>query len=226
MKRLLLLEDDKSLVTGLAFALRRQGYELDTARTLEQAGELWAQNPYDLLILDVCLPDGSGFDFCRQVRKSSNVPILFLTASDEETNIIMGLDLGGDDYMTKPFKLGVLFSRLNALLRRAGEAGCFGAVLASNGIELRLLEGQASKNGAPLELTAAETKLLSLFLQNPNIVLTKQQILSRLWDCEGDYIDGNTLTVYIRRLRCKIEDDPSTPKYLRTVRGVGYQWKV
>lgn len=138
----------------------------------------------------------------------------------------MGLDLGGDDYMTKPFKLGVLFSRLNALLRRAGEAGCSGAVLASNGIELRLLEGQASKNGAPLELTAAETRLLSLFLQNPNIVLTKQQILSRLWDCEGDYIDGNTLTVYIRRLRCKIEDDPSTPKYLRTVRGVGYRWKV
>lgn len=225
MERILLLEDDKSLATGLQFALRRQGYELDAARTLAEAGTLWAQNRYSLLVLDVCLPDGSGFDFCTQVRKTSNVPILFLTASDEEMNIIMGLDLGGDDYMTKPFKLGVLLSRVRALLRRAREFGA-GGVLASGGIELRLLEGTASKNGAPLELTAAETKLLSLFLQNPNIVLTKQQILNRLWDCDGDYIDHNTLTVYIRRLRCKIEDDPSSPKHLCTVRGMGYQWKA
>lgn len=226
MERILLLEDDQSLATGLGFALRKQGYTLDTARTLAEANACWGKECYDLLVLDVCLPDGSGFDFCTTVRKTSKVPILFLTASDEETNIIMGLDMGGDDYMTKPFKLGVLLSRVNALLRRARDFGAVGTVLASGGIELNLLEGQARKQGAPLELTVAETKLLRLFLQNPNIVLTKQQILNRLWDCDGDYIDGNTLTVYIRRLRCKIEDDPSAPKLLRTVRGVGYQWKV
>ena len=226
MEQILLLEDDQSLATGLGFALRKQGYALDTARTLAEAEAFWAKGRYDLLVLDVCLPDGSGFDFCTTVRKTSKVPILFLTASDEETNIIMGLDMGGDDYMTKPFKLGVLLSRVNALLRRARDFGAAGSVLASGGIELDLLAGQARKKGALLDLTAAETKLLSLFLQNQNVVLTKQQILNRLWDCDGDYIDNNTLTVYIRRLRCKIEDDPGAPKLLHTVRGMGYQWRA
>lgn len=140
MERILLLEDDKSLVTGLTLALGRAGYALDTARTLAEAGHLWQAGRYDLLMLDVTLPDGTGFDFCREVRRTSGVPILFLTASDEEMDIITGLDLGGDDYITKPFKLGVLLSRVHALLRRAGGFGAQQATeLCSGGIRVDLL---------------------------------------------------------------------------------------
>lgn len=226
MDRILFLEDDLSLVTGLSFAFCKQGFAADTARTLKEADALWADGKYDLLILDVSLPDGSGFAFCQKVRQASKVPILFLTASDEETSIIMGLDMGGDDYITKPFKLGVLLSRINALLRRAKNFEPAGTELRSNGIRVLLLQGQAFKNGEPLELTAAEYKLLCLFMQNPNTVLSKEQILDKLWDREGNYIDTSALTVYMRRLRMKIEDDPSEPKLLLTVRRMGYKWNV
>lgn len=276
MKKLFLLEDDQSLITGLTFAFQKQGFELDAARTLAEADALWAdrKDKYDLLVLDVTLPDGSGFDFCQKVRSTSNVPILFLTASDEEMNIIMGLDMGGDDYLTKPFKLAVLLSRVNALLRRAGTfrtAGTDGAAdrtyavsgisaaggtggasgagascaisragtaseagaapttdaeLTSNGITVRLLQSQAYKNGALLELTATEYRLLCLFMRNPNTVLTKEQLLGRLWDCDENYIDSSALTVYIRRLRMKIEDNPGKPKMLLTARGLGYKWSA
>ena len=193
MERILLLEDDKSLVTGLTLALGRAGYALDTARTLAEAGHLWQAGRYD--------------------------------ASDEEMDIITGLDLGGDDYITKPFKLGVLLSRVHALLRRAGGFGAQQATeLCSGGIRVDLLAGRAEKNGVPLELTAAEYKLLCLFLRSPGQVLTKETILNALWDCEGNYVDTNTLTVYIRRLRLKVEDDPGSPQRLVTVRGMGYRW--
>ena len=226
MTRILLLEDDLSLVSGLSFALRKQGYGLTVARSIREALSLWADGAYALLILDVSLPAGSGFDFCRRVRQSSGVPILFLTASDEETSVIMGLDIGGDDYITKPFKLGILLSRIHALLRRAQDAGVPEAELASNGIRVLLLQAQAYKHGAPLDLTAAEYRLLCLFMQHPNIVLSKEQILSRLWDCDANFVDDNTLTVYIRRLRMKIEDNPSEPQLLLTVRRMGYKWSV
>ena len=226
MKRLFLLEDDLSLISGLSFAFKKQGFELDVARTLKEAGALWADGKYDLLVLDVSLPDGSGFEFCKRVRSASKVPIIFLTASDEEVNIIMGLDIGGDDYITKPFKLGVLISRINALLRRAEDFAAADTELRSSGIKVLLLQGQAFKNGEPLELTAAEYKLLCLFMRNPGVVLTKEQILDKLWDHEGNYIDNSTLTVYIRRLRMKVEDNPSEPKVLLTVRRMGYKWSV
>lgn len=226
MKNLFLLEDDLSLVNGLSFAFKKQGFALDVARTLAEADALWADGKYDLLVLDVSLPDGSGFEFCQKVRRTSNVPILFLTASDEEMNIIMGLDIGGDDYLTKPFKLGVLLSRVNALLRRANAFGAADSVLESNGIKVLLLQGQVYKNGTLLELTAAEYKLLCLFMRSPNTVLTKELILDKLWDCDGNYIDSSALTVYIRRLRMKIEDDPGEPHLLLTVRGMGYKWNV
>ena len=226
MSKILLLEDDLSLVNGLTFAFQKQGYELDVAQTIVEANTLWADGKYDLLVLDVSLPDGTGFEFCKKVRQVSKVPIIFLTASDEEMNIIMGLDIGGDDYITKPFKLGVLVSRINALLRRTKDFGSMGTELQSNGIKVLLLQGQAFKNGELLDLTAAEYKLLCLFMKNPNMVLTKEQILDKLWDCEGNYIDSNTLTVYIRRLRMKIEDNPSEPQMLLTVRRMGYKWNV
>ena len=224
MNRILLLEDDLSLISGLSFALKKQGFEIENARTIKEAGEYWRKSRYNLLILDVSLPAGSGFAFCQTVRKESEVPIIFLTASDEEMNIIMGLDIGGDDYITKPFKLGVLLSRVNALLRRTKGIKKNDTELVSNGIKINLLQSQVYKNGEQMELTAGEYKLLCLFIQNPNIVLTKEQILERLWDCDANFIDSSTLTVYIRRLRMKVENNPSEPEMILTVRGMGYKW--
>jgi DNA-binding response OmpR family regulator len=226
MSRILLLEDDLSLVNGLSFAFKKWGFSLDVARTLLEAERLWEDGTYDLLVLDVALPDGSGFAFCKKVRQISKVPIIFLTASDEEMNIIMGLDIGGDDYITKPFKLGVLESRINALLRRANDFGAADTELVSNNIRICLLKGQAFKNGELLDLTAAEYRLLCLFMQNPNVVLPRERILEKLWDCEGSFIDSGSLTVYMRRLRMKVEDDPGEPRMLLTVRGMGYKWNV
>ena len=226
MSKILLLEDDLSLINGLSFAFRKQGFELAVVRTLKEANELWGEGKYDLLVLDVSLPDGTGYEFCKKVRQVSKVPIIFLTASDEEMNIIMGLDIGGDDYITKPFKLGVLVSRINALLRRAKGFNSTDTELQSNGIKVLMLQGQVFKNEKLIDLTAAEYKLLCLFMKNPNVVLTKEQILDKLWDCEGNYIDSSTLTVYMRRLRMKIEDNPSEPQMLLTVRGMGYKWNI
>ena len=209
MSNILLLEDDLSLINGLSFAFKKQGFELVVVRTLKEADSLQTDGKYDLLVLDVSLPDGTGFEFCKKVRQFSKVPIMFLTAADEEMNIIMGLDIGGDDYITKPFKLGVLVSRVNALLRRAKDFSSADTQLESNGMKVLLLQREAFKNGKLLDLTAAEYKLLCLFMRNPNMVLTKEQILDKLWDCDGNYIDSSTLTVYMRRLRMKIEDNPS-----------------
>ncbi len=226
MSKILLVEDDLSLIDGLSYSLRKQGFETDVARTVNEAAELWKDGKYSLLILDVSLPDGSGFDICRKVRLSSKVPIIFLTASDEEVNVIMGLDMGGDDYITKPFKLGILISRINALLRRTKDSGAADAELISNGIRLSPLQGRAYKNGIALDLTAVEYKLLCLFMQNPGNILSKEAMLNRLWDAVGNFVDDNTLAVYIRRLRTKIETDPSNPQMLVTVRGLGYKWNT
>lgn len=226
MKRIFFVEDDLSLIHGLSFALRQQGYEIVNARTCLEAENLWQDDSYDLVILDVTLPDGSGYDLCRLIRQTSKVPILFLTAADEETDIIMGLDIGGDDYITKPFKLAIFLSRVNALLRRSGGFRQPDNTLQSGGITVHQLTREVTKNGTPVELTASEYKLLCLFLEHPNLVLSPEQILGRLWDCEQNYIDSSTLTVYIRRLRAKIEDDPSNPKRIITVRRMGYKWNT
>lgn len=226
MKRLFLLEDDLSLINGLSFALKKQGYELEIARTTQEADALWMNGKYDLVILDVSLPDGSGFDFCKRIRQTSKVPILFLTAADEETDMIMGLDIGGDDYMTKPFKLAVFLSRINALLRRSENFNTPVTEFSSGGIRIRLLEGEAYKAGRPLDLTAGEYKLLCLFMEHPDQILSPEQILSKLWDCNENYIDSNSLAVYIRRLRTKIEDQPSEPRRIVTVRSMGYKWNT
>ena len=226
MKRLFLLEDDLSLINGLSFALKKQGYEIVVARTTLESDTLWADGTYDLVILDVSLPDGSGFDFCKKIRQISKVPVMFLTAADEETDIIMGLDIGGDDYITKPFKLAVFLSRINALLRRSENFNTAVTELSSGGISVQLLKGEVYKKGEPVELTASEYKLLCLFMENPDQILSSEQILSRLWDYNESYIDNNSLTVYIRRLRTKIEDNPGEPKRIVTVRGMGYKWNA
>ncbi|MBN1040315.1 DNA-binding response regulator [Clostridium botulinum] len=226
MKHIFFVEDNLSLINGLSFAMKKQGYEIDVARTILEADALWADNKYDLVILDVSLPDGCGYDLCRKIRKTSKVPIMFLTAADEEMDIIMGLDIGGDDYITKPFKLAVFMSRINALLRRSDNFVQADTELNSNGINVQLLKGEVYKNGEQLDLTASEYKLLSLFMENPDIVLSPDQILSKLWDCDKNYIDNNSLTVYIRRLRTKIEDNPSEPEKIVTVRRMGYKWNT
>ncbi len=226
MKRIFFVEDDLSLINGLSFAIQKQSYEIEIARTSLEAEKLWRDEVYDLVILDVSLPDGSGYDLCQKIRQTSRVPIIFLTAADEETDIIMGLDLGGDDYITKPFKLAVFLSRVNALLRRSENFSQGDAELRANDITMRLLKHEVYKSGVLVDLTASEYKLLRLFMEHPNQVLSPEQILGRLWDCEENYIDSSTLTVYIRRLRTKIEDDPGRPQKIVTVRRSGYKWNV
>ena len=226
MKRILFVEDDLSLISGLSFAMKKQGYEITVARTSREAAQLWQNGAYDLVILDVSLPDGSGYDLCQTIRRTSTVPLIFLTAADEETDMIMGLDLGGDDYITKPFKLAVFLSRVHALLRRSENFAAANPVQTSNGLSVQLLTHEVFKDGNRIELTATEYKLLCYFMENPNIVLSPDQILSRLWDRSENYIDNSTLTVYIRRLRAKIEDDPATPEKIVTIRRLGYKWNV
>lgn len=226
MKRIFFVEDDFSLVNGLSFAIQKQGYEIDVARTSLDADKMWRSGTYDLVILDVSLPDGSGYDLCRKIRQTSKVPIIFLTAADEETDIIMGLDIGGDDYITKPFKLAVFLSKVNALLRRSDNFNQTYVELNSNGIAINQLKHEVYKSGVLIDVTASEYKLLCLFIENPDIVLSPEQILSRLWDCDENYINSNTLTVYIRRLRTKIEDDPGHPHKIITVRRMGYKWNT
>lgn len=226
MKRIFLVEDDLSLINGLSFAIKKQGYMLDVARTFSEAEQVWAEGKYNLVVLDVSLPDGSGFDICRKIRQTSKVPVMFLTAADEETDVIMGLDIGGDDYITKPFKLAIFMSRINALLRRSDSFSEADAELNSNGISVHLLKSEVYKNNQQIELTASEYKLLCLFMENPDRVLSQEQILNRLWDCDENYIDNNSLSVYIRRLRKKIEDDPGNPTRIITVRRMGYKWNT
>ena len=228
MSRLLLLEDDMSLIDGLRYSLERNGFELEVARTVREARScLKGGHSFDLVLLDVTLPDGTGFMICEEVRSAGDTtPIIFLTASDEETSIIRGLDSGGDDYITKPFRLGELCSRIRALLRRSTmrkkvESG----VLRSGTVTVDQLAGRAYLEGKPLELTGAEYRLLCLFLRHDGQVLTRNAILDALLDGNGSYVDDNTLSVYIRRLREKIERDPSRPEYLMTVRGMGYRWE-
>lgn len=226
MSKIFFVEDDLSLISGLSFALKKQGYEVDNARTIDEAEKLWQDNKYDLAILDISLPDGSGYQLCEKIRLNSKIPIIFLTAADEETDIIMGLDMGADDYITKPFKLAVFLSKVNAILRRSNDFNQKNTVLNSNGISVNLLNGDVTKNGEPLNLTSGEYKLLCLFMENPNIILSQEQILGKLWDSNNDFIDNSTLTVYIRRLRKKVEDDPSNPTNIVTVRRMGYKWNV
>jgi two-component system response regulator RegX3 len=228
MSKILLLEDDISLVDGLKYSLKKNGFEAEIVRTVSEAlNNIENIGKYDLLILDVTLPDGTGFDVCEAVRgQGQQVPIIFLTASDEEVNVIRGLDSGGDDYITKPFRLGELCSRIRALLRRAGASNTGSTTLIECGdVTIDLLGSRALLNGKNLELTSAEYRLLCLLIRNANRIVTREVILSELWDEAGNFVDNNTLSVYVRRLREKVEADPSHPKHLITVRGFGYQWK-
>lgn len=228
MNYLLLLEDDISLIDGLKYSLSKNGFQVDVVRTVKEAKEQSSEaDKYDLLILDVTLPDGTGFELCEKVRqRNQQIPIIFLTASDEEVNIIRGLDCGGDDYVTKPFKIGELCSRIRALLRRAGRAKQEpGSLLESGDISIHLLDKRVLLKGKQLDLTNAEYRLLCLLVRNANRIVSRNAILNELWDGMGSFVDDNTLSVYMRRLREKVETDASHPQHLVTIRGFGYSWK-
>ncbi len=227
MQKLLLLEDDLSLIDGLTYSLKKNEFDIEVVRTIKEAEKALVEHAgFDLLLFDVTLPDGNGFALCERIRKAGDqTPIIFLTASDEETSVIRGLDCGGDDYITKPFKLGELCSRIRALLRRSNQRDTAAGVLQSGKVRVNLAEGKVFLAEEQVDFTGAEYRLLCLLLQNSGSVLLRSVILDRLWDGAGNFVDDNTLSVYVRRLREKLEKNPSKPEHLLTVRGFGYQWK-
>ena len=224
-KNLLLLEDDQSLIDGLVYVLMKEGYAVDVATTVAQAHALLAQKTYALLLLDMTLPDGNGLSVCESVRTAGSiVPIIFLTAMDAEVQVIRALDGGGADYIPKPFKLGELCSRIRAQLRRSAMQEPRTAETLVSG-DVRIDGARAYLGGQALDLTATELRLLACFLRNKGQVLIRQMLLEQLWDDHGSFVDDTTLSVYMRRLREKIEQDPSHPQHLCTVRGLGYEWR-
>lgn len=220
MKRILLVEDDPDLAAGLLFTLKEEGYETKHAANKKEACSLLSE-PFDLAVLDVMLPDGSGFDLCREIRQRSDMPVLFLTSRDDELDIVKGLDGGGDDYVTKPFRLRVLLSRIKALLRRSGTE----TPAQLGNVRLDLEKGRAYVGSAELLLTSTEYRLLSMLVSHAGRILQRGQILSSLWDCRGEYIDDNTLSVHIRHLREKLTAAGSTAVIV-TVRGLGYRMEM
>jgi DNA-binding response OmpR family regulator len=224
MKKILLVEDDSTLAYGLDFTLKNEGFDVVMASNLEKARDEFEKNKFDLILLDVKLPDGTGYDFCKQIRKTSDIPVIFLTACDEEINIVTGLDLGGDDYITKPFRIRELISRIKAVIRRQGKDCDSGEILVSENIKVYLLQGGVTNGDEEVILTSLEYRLLLSLMQHPKQVLNRTTILENLWDAGGEFVDDNTLSVYIRRLREKVELNPAEPKFIVTVRGAGYKW--
>jgi DNA-binding response OmpR family regulator len=224
VSRLLLVEDDESLALGIEFSLKDGGHEVSRAATVEGGKSLFHLEQFDLIILDVNLPDGNGYGLCEYIRTKSDVPIIFLTACDDEVNIVQGLEIGGDDYITKPFRVRELLSRIKALIRRNSKNMSCDNILRSENILVDNTKGTVMKNGEAINLTAQEYKLLLIFMNKPNILMKRDQILSELLEGEDPFFDENTLSVYIKRIREKIEDNPREPQYIVNKRGLGYKW--
>lgn len=230
--KILLVEDDDAIAMGLKYSLEKEEYEVVHVKTVAEVKSVWKTKEYDLSILDINLPDGSGYDICRFLKESEDIPVIFLTAVDAEVNVVMGLELGADDYICKPFRVNELMARIKSVLRRAGK--CDKGSDAASGTEILgnlciytneakvTIKDENTGKEESIELTALEYRLLLTFLNNRGVVLTRNQLLSCMWDISGDFVNDNTLTVYIKRLRDKIEKDPSDPKLIKTVRGMGY----
>lgn len=219
---ILIIEDDEGLRRGISYSITKAGYTTYDAENIEQGRKQLEANDIQVIVLDVNLPDGSGFDFCKEVRRTCDIPILMLTARDSEWDEIEGLDSGADDYITKPFSIALLLSRLQALLRRTVMEEKTNTTAISQGIRLDHSSLQIIRGEKIISLSATEYKLLKYMLDHKNQVLLKEQIIGKLWDSDGNFIDENTLPVNIRRLRQKIEDDPSKPELIKTVHGMGY----
>lgn len=218
MFTILIIEDDDTITFGIKSFLLKNNYRVIHGKNLKEGKELF-KTDIDLILLDLNLPDGSGFDFCRYIKKIKDIPIIFLTVIDEESTMIKGLDMGGDDYITKPFKLSVLQSRINAVLRRTLKQHIQEDVLLCKNIKVIKSESRVYKNNHEIELTVGEYNLLLKLLENKNRTLTRTTLLEKLWDYHGEFVNNNTLSVAIKRLREKLEDD----SFIKTVRGIGYR---
>lgn len=217
MKKILLVEDDIFLRDGLTDVLKNEKYSVSVAENFTKAKSILSINEFDMIILDVMLPDGNGFELCKEIRASKNsVPILFLTACDDEIQIVRGLDSGADDYVTKPFKLRELLSRIRALLRRSTQS----SKLTVGSVSINTMNMSVIKDGNSITLTPTEFQILSALIRNRGVIVTRSLLLSGIWDCDGNYIDDNTLSVHISRLRDKIG-----AAHIHTVRGIGYRWE-
>lgn len=216
-----LLEDDEAIGIGLTYSLENEGYTVTLAKTVQDAEKIIAGEKFSLYILDLTLPDGSGYDVCKMIKKSGDYPVIFLTAFDDEVNVVMGFELGADDYIAKPFRVKELLVRIKSVLRRYSKESPDGIIKIK---ELTINTNQAKvyKNGGEIILTAMEYRLLLILLNNRGKVLSRNKLLENIWDIDGDFVEDNTLTVYIKRLRDKIEEDPANPQYIKTVRGLGY----
>ena len=216
-----LLEDDNAIGIGLSYSLKNEGYSVTIAKTVKEALEIIRNKTFTLYILDLTLPDGSGYDVCTQIKKQGDLPVIFLTAYDDEVNVIMGLELGADDYISKPFRVKELLARIETVLRRYNKDTADGMINIGN-IRINTNEAKVYKDSKEVILTAMEYRLLLIFINNRGIVLSRQKLLEDIWDVAGDFVNDNTLTVYIKRLRDKIEEDPASPNIIKTVRGLGY----
>ncbi len=221
MANILIVEDDKSIVTNLTAFLRSEGFSADSAAGQNEAICKIEEQQFDLLLLDVSLSNGNGFALCREIREHYDVPIIFLTASGDEFSVVTGFELGADDYINKPFRPRELVSRINNVLRRRTAAQP--QQITYGGISVDPVRGTITKNGREIFLSALEYKLLLILFHHKGAVLSRAKLLEEIWDVAGDFVNDNTLTVYIKRLREKIEDDPQNPAIIKTVRGMGYK---
>ena len=218
---LLLLEDDDAIGVGLSYSLTNEGYEVTKVETVREALESIKKTTYDLYILDLTLPDGNGYEVCKAIKQQGDFPVIFLTAFDDEVNVVMGLELGADDYITKPFRLKELLARIKSVLRRYSNQQADG-VIHYKELAVWTNDAKVYKGEEEIILTAMEYRLLLILLQNRGMILSRNNLLENLWDVSGDFVNDNTLTVYMKRLRDKIEDDTACPVYIKTVRGQGY----
>lgn len=227
-----LLEDDDAIGMGLKYSLEKEGYNVTLTKSVALAKELFEEKKNDLCILDINLPDGNGYEVCKYIKEKEDVPVVFLTASDAEVNVVMGLEMGADDYVCKPFRVGELMARIKTVLRRAGKNQSVQEandnIIKINNVNIYTNEAkvtitkETTGEEEQVELTALEYRLLLTFCNNRGTVLSRNKLLEDMWDVSGDFVNDNTLTVYIKRLRDKIEKDPAKPEIIKTVRGLGY----
>ena len=216
-----LLEDDEAIGIGLTYSLENEGYSVTLAKTVSEGIKTISENDFSLYILDLTLPDGNGYNVCKKIKEKGDLPVIFLTAYDDEVNVVMGFDLGADDYITKPFRVKELLLRIKSVLRRYNKDFSDG-ILKYRDLSVNTNEAKVYKGDNEVILTAMEYRLLLILLNNRGNVLSRNCLLENIWDVVGDFVEDNTLTVYIKRLRDKIEEDPANPEYIKTVRGLGY----
>lgn len=220
MKQIFLVEDDEKIARNLALLLRAEEFTVIHASTQKEAFAMCAKNQFDLALVDISLPDGNGFAVCTQIKETQDIPVLFLTASGDEASVVTGLNLGADDYITKPFRPRELVARIKAALRKAGTNSSSFKI---GGLSVDTASGVVKKDGREIFLSALEYRLLLVFIGSPKSIITRERLLNELWDAAGEFVSDNTLTVYIKRLREKIEEDPANPQIILTVRGTGYR---